>query len=54
MEMREGFEGEVTFFSFYWFVWCFFYELHADIRPMEGDRVALEHNQIGIFDVKLN
>ena len=25
VEMREGFEGEVTFFSFYWFVRCFFY-----------------------------
>ena len=52
--MGKGFEGEVTFFSFYWFVRCFFYEFHTDIGPMEGNRVTLKHYKIRVFDVELD
>jgi hypothetical protein len=54
VKMGEGFEGQVPLLALYWLIRCLLYELHADVGPMEGDGVALEHDQIGIFDVQFN
>jgi hypothetical protein len=52
--MGQCFESQVSFFSFNWLIRGLFHELHADIRPMEGNGVALKHYQISVFYIELD
>ena len=53
MQMWQGLKCQIALFLLDWLIRYFLHELHADIRPMEGYGVALEHDQIRIFDIKV-
>ncbi len=54
VEVGNGLERKVSFLLLDQLIWGLLYQFHVDRRPVIGDVVALEHDQIRVLDVQLN
>lgn len=52
--MCKCFESYVSLLSFSSFIWIFLCKFHRNAVPIEGNVIALKHNQVGVLYVQLD